>query len=76
MNSETERLEMLDALKQARRRYLAVLETCASLVERQANQGDPLAKHVIGELAKAEISLKAENIACHAFVDEAQGSVS
>ena len=76
MNTETERLEMLGALKQARRRYLAVLETCASLVERQANQGDPLAKHVIGELAKAEISLKAENIAGHAFVDEAQGSVS
>jgi hypothetical protein len=71
MNTETERLEMLGALKQSRRRYLEVLETCASLVERQANQGDPLAKHVISELDKAEIALKAENIAGHAFVDEA-----
>ena len=72
MSSETERLEMLGALEQARRRYLAVLETCASLVERQANQGDLLAKHVMSELAKAEISLKAENMAGHAFVDEAR----
>ena len=69
--SEIERIEMLDALEQSRRRYLAVLETCASLVERQANQGDPLAKHVMRELDKAEISLKAENIAGHAFIDEA-----
>ena len=72
MNSETERLEMLDALEQSRRRYFAVLETCASLVERQANQGDPLAKHVISELDKAEIALKAENMAGHSYLDEAR----
>ena len=44
---------------------------CASLVERQANQGDPLAKYVIGELDKAEIALQAENMAGFDFVDEA-----
>ena len=66
-----ERLEMLNALKQSHRRYLAALETCASLVERQANQGDPLAKYVIGELDKAGIALRAENMAGRSFVDEA-----
>ena len=74
MNSETERLEVLGALNGSHRRYLAALTTCASLVERQANQGDPLAKFVIGELDKAEIALKAENMAGHAFLDEARAS--
>ena len=60
---EIKRLEQLEALEQSHRRYLAVLETCASLVERQANQGDPLAKHVLSELDKAEIALQAENMA-------------
>ena len=72
MNSEIERLELLNALKQSHRRYLTVLQTCASLVERQASQGDPLAKFVLSELDKAEIALQAENMAGHAFVDEAQ----
>ena len=69
--SETERLEVLGALKESRSRYMAALKTCASLVERQANQGDPLAKFAIAELDKAEIALKAENMAGHAFLEEA-----
>ena len=72
--NKTEGREVLGALNESRRRYLAALTTCASLVERQANQGDPLAKYVIGELDKAEIALKAENMAGHAFVDEARAS--
>lgn len=74
MSSETEGHEVLSALKESRRRYLAALTTCATLVERQANQGDPLAKFAISELGKAEIALKAENMAGHAFVDEARAS--
>ena len=72
--NETERLAVLDALEQSRRGYLAVLVTCALLVERQANQGDPLAKYVVDELDKAEIALKAENMAGHAFLAEAKAS--
>ena len=74
MNSEVERLKMLSALKQSHRRYLAVLETCAALVERQAAQGDLVSKYVIEELDKAGIALQAENMAGHAFLDEAQAS--
>ena len=74
--SETERLEMLEALEQAHRRYVAVLETCASLVERQANQGDPLAKFVVGQLHEATTAMKSEGVAGHAFLAEAQSSVS
>ena len=69
--SETERLEVLDALEQSRRRRLEVLDMCASLVERQANKGDPLARFVISELDRADIALQAENMAGHAYVDEA-----
>ena len=65
---------MLSALKQSHRRYLEALGSCASLVERQANQGEPFAKYVIEELDKSEIGLKAENMAGHAFLDEAQAS--
>ena len=72
--NETEGREVLGALNASRRRYLEALTTCASLVERQANQGDPLAKFAISELDKAEIALKAENMAGHAFVDEARAS--
>jgi len=69
---EVERLKVLDALKESHRRYVEVLQMCASLVERQANQhDDPLAKHVISELDKAEIGLSAENMAGHAFLAEA-----
>ena len=72
--NETESREVLNALNESRRRCLATLTTCASLVERQANQGDPLAKYVIRELDKAEVALQAENMAGHAFLDEARAS--
>lgn len=68
--NETKRLQVLDGLRSSHRRYLEVLQMCASLVERQANQ-DPLAAHVISELDKAEIALQAENMAGHAFLEEA-----
>lgn len=68
---ETKRLETLEALDRARRRYVAVLETCAALVEQQASQGDPLAKYVISELDAAATAMKSENVAGHAFLAEA-----
>ena len=69
--SETERLEVLDALKQSQRRYVGVLELCAALVERQANQGDPLAGFVVGQLHEATTAMKSESVAGHAFLAEA-----
>ena len=74
MNSETERLEVLDALEQSYRRYVEVLEVCAALVERQANQGDPLAGFVVGQLHEATIAMKSENVGGHAYLAEAQSS--
>ena len=67
---EIKRIETLEALKQSHRRYVAVLETCAALVERQASQGDPLAKYVISELDAAATAMKSENVAGHAFLAE------
>jgi hypothetical protein len=69
--SETEALEVLKALDGARRRYVDVLEVCAALVERQPNQGDPLAKFVVGQLHEATTAMKSENVAGHAFLAEA-----
>lgn len=34
-----------------------------ALVERQANQGDPLAKFVVGQLHEATTAMKSENVA-------------
>ena len=71
MNSETERLEVLNALERSYRRYVEVLETCASLVERQANEEDPLAGFVVGQLHEAATAMKSEGVAGHAFLAEA-----
>ncbi len=63
-------LEQLEALKKSHRRTLELLQVCAVLVERQAAAGDPLARHVVAELDKAEVGMKAENIAASDFVNE------
>ena len=69
--NETERREVLDALKQSQCRYMGVLEVCAALVERQADLGDPLAGFVVGQLHEATTAMKSENVAGHAFLTEA-----
>ena len=69
--SETERLEVLNALERSYRRYVEVLEVCAALVERQANQGDPLAGFVVSQLAEATTAMKSESVGGHAFLAEA-----
>ena len=69
--TETERLEVLDALESSHRRYVEVLEICAALVERQAGLGDPLAKYVADQLQEATIAMKSENVGGHAFLAEA-----
>lgn len=70
MSSEIERLELLDALRETYHRRLEVLETCAALVERQANLGDPLAAFVATQL-EATTAMKSESVAGHAFLAEA-----
>jgi hypothetical protein len=69
--SDAEQLEVLSALKASHTRVLEVLLMMAPLVQRQADQGDSLARYIITELEKAWTVMASENVAASAFVAEA-----
>lgn len=69
-------LEQLSALKATHKRVLEVMLMMVPLVERQAHQGDPLARYLVDELDVAETARKAEHVAASDLIAEHESSTS